>query len=586
MARQRRIEQAPIIPSNALVASAVQYPAKIDRAWYPTQQSWQIEAWRQYDLCPELRFAANWIGNALSRVTLGPGKVGDDGKIVRDDNTQISELLNLLFGGSDGQAAMLRSLGIHLTVAGEAYIIGRKAKGGDIWEVIGSNELKVQGANWSIDYGSPTRPIPLADNDVIIRIWQPHPVKRIYADSSIRPLLTVLTEIEMLSRHIHAQSSSRLAGSGIFALPQSVQFPAAPSGELPEGVSDNTADQFMRMLSDAMITPLKDPGSAASVVPIVITVPDETLDKIKEPIHFWSPFDAAVGDARTRAVERFALGMDMPPEIVLGMSGQGRSSSGGTSHWTSWQIEESAIKLHIEPLVELITSGLTMQYIRPITKDGSAAISYDTTVLRLQPDRSKESIELYDRGELTGDSLRKHNGFGDGDKPDDTERKDALIRKVAGGSATPEQVGAALEILGVHLPMPEIPVDQGTTTREARPTPSLEGHPSRAIPDTRSALHAACNVLVYRALERAGNRLRAAKPQAAPQCKAAETYLYVTDDPERLLRDAWSCVPEAVAGLADADKVTSALNSYVHTLIEGRQKHDPTLMQHYLALVD
>src|SRR5438309_8076864 len=132
MPRQR--VEAPVVPTNALVASATRYPGKVDRTWYPSAQGWQVEAWRHYDICPELRFAANWIGNALSRIVLEPGRVAPDGRVTQDDgNTGVGQLLHVLFGGSDGQPSMLSSLGIHLTIAGEAYIVGRKTSDGDVW---------------------------------------------------------------------------------------------------------------------------------------------------------------------------------------------------------------------------------------------------------------------------------------------------------------------------------------------------------------------------------------------------------------------------------------------------------------------
>ena len=114
-------------------------------------------------------------------------------------------------------------------------------------------------------------------------------------------------------------------------------------------------------------------------------------------------------------VRRFALGMDLPPEQVLGMSsngGTGGGNSNGVSHWGAWQVEESTIKLHIEPMLDTIVSALTLGYLRPALGDNDdAVIVYDTSALRLRPDRSKEAFELYDRGLLSVDALLRENGF-------------------------------------------------------------------------------------------------------------------------------------------------------------------------------
>jgi len=58
---------------------------------------------------------------------------------------------------------MLESIGIHLTIAGECYLIGRTTRTededgniydqGEVWEIVSVLEVKVTGTNWSIDYG-------------------------------------------------------------------------------------------------------------------------------------------------------------------------------------------------------------------------------------------------------------------------------------------------------------------------------------------------------------------------------------------------------------------------------------------------
>jgi hypothetical protein len=91
------------------------------------------------------------------------------------------------------------------------------------------------------------------------------------------------------------------------------------------------------------------------------------------------------------------------------------------------------------------------------------------------------------------------------------------------GSTTPDQVQAAMDQLGVEL----IGTAPNQIPRQERPPPSLEEHPTRPRTPGESALVAASEALVFRALERAGNRLRqsVAKPPGVP---AYETHLYVT----------------------------------------------------------
>ena len=61
----------------------------------------------------------------------------------------------------------------------------------------------------------------------------------------------------------------------------------------------------------------------------MVTAPDDAIDKPRL-LTFWSELDAATMELRNEAIRRFALGMDLPPEQVLGMSGN-TGTGGGTS---------------------------------------------------------------------------------------------------------------------------------------------------------------------------------------------------------------------------------------------------------------
>lgn len=592
MAGRKKVD--PVIPSRSLIASAHRYEGgKVERIWRPTL-AWQKDAWDQYDLCPELRAASNWIANALSRCIITAGEVDQLGRIIGSEDAKTQDALNKLFGGSDGQASLLASFGLHLTVAGECYLVGRIPTDSTgkaltksmVWEVVGILEMEVNGNSWSIKdgEGAGSRSVPLKDTDTVIRIWKPHPKRRMEADSPIKALLPTLTEIELYSRHIFAQLTSRLAGSGIMFLPASVEFPGVQE--------EDKAAAFMKLLSDHMMAPLNDPGNAASLVPIIAIVSDESIDKIKEAIHFWSPFDEKVIESRKVAVLRFCTGMDMPPELIQGMT-SGASKSGGTgtgaSHWTAYQISEEAIKLHLEPLLEVITSSLAIGYIRPVTNNPLAAGVYDTNALKLQPDRSKEAMELFDRGLINVESLFMYLGFKDSDRAKDEDFKKFLAGRVASGSATPDQVAWGLGYLGLDgVPdgLGQQPVHPGTNQA---PTPSLEGHPSRGAPsanalESLALLTAASEPMVLRALERVGNRLRS-RGHKPPDTPAHEVYLFAeckgsTDD---LLSEAWAMVPTVCEGLADPTKVTLALNSYTEMLLNTQSKHSRQTLTKYLV---
>jgi hypothetical protein len=569
-----------------MVASATRYPGKAARIYQP-QQDWQAETYRHYGICGEARFAAKFFGHSVSRASLHAAEIVD-GVPRQTDNGPAAAALDALFNGRDGQTQMLDSLGTHLTIAGEAYLVGRQVENVDTWEIISCLEMQVAGTAWQINYGNGIPIVPLTEDDVVIRIWLPSPAHRIEADSPFRALLPILSEIEWLTRHVFAQITSRLAGSGILIMPQGMTFPPPPEQVTVDGTVPaqpaNDADAFMATLADAMMTPIEDPSSPSAVVPIVITAPDDTIDKPRL-LTFWSELDSASMGMRNEAIRRFALGMDLPPEQVLGMSGtaSGSTSSGTISHWGAWQVEESTIKLHIEPMLDVIVNALTVGYLRPLI-DGTSVVGYDSTALRLRPDRSKEAFELYDRGLISADALRRENGFDDDDTPTSDQFKTWLLIKVASGSATPEQVQAALGVLGVDLGPLALPE---AVSRETRPDRTLEEHPTRPRTPAENALVAASEALVFRALERAGNRLRQSvtKPPGVP---AYETHIYVKANgtAEQLLADAWSCAPQVLDGIADPKIVVPVLSGYCASLLKEQSPHRRDRLVNWLRLAD
>lgn len=583
---RRRAEPEPVvIPTTSMVASATRYPGKAARIYQP-RQDWQKECYRHYSICGEARFAAKFFGHSVSRAVLYAATIVS-GEVVKQDTGPAADALTDLFNGRDGQTQMLDSIGTHLTIAGECYLVGREVEGVDTWEIVSCLEMQVSGDSWQINYGDGLPAVTLTEDDVVIRIWLPSPARRIEADSPFRALLPILSEIEWLTRHVFAQITSRLAGSGILIMPQGMSFPPPPDQVATEGGAAitepaNDADSFMRTLADAMMTPIEDPSSPSAIVPIVVTAPDDTIDKPRL-LTFWSELDNASMGLRNEAIRRFALGMDLPPEQVLGMSGTSTGSSSGTvSHWGAWQVEESTIKLHIEPMLDVIVNALTVGYLRPISDDRSV-IAYDSSALRLRPDRSKEAFELYDRGLITAEALLRENGFDISDMPAPDALRRWLLVKVASGSATPEQVAAALAQLGVDLGV----VSDNTTPRESRPDPSLEDHPTRPRDPSESALVAASEALVFRALERAGNRLRqsVSRPPGAP---AYETHVYVRANgtAEKLLEDAWSCAPQVLAGIAEPDAVIPVLSSYCVSLMNEQSPHRRERLVNWLRLAE
>lgn len=589
---------------NALVAAAYRITdaPKIARK-NKMITGWQQRAWEFYDTVGEFRYAADWVGSMLSKAKLE----------VRDssDTTVTSglpaEVLDALYGGPENQSRMLSAFGTHLTVAGEYYVIGATRKGRDVWVTAAPGEITTRGGKVYVD-----SKLIESDTDVYIsRNWRPHPRRHTEAIAPSRAVLPILSEIDGLTKHVAAQIDSRLAGAGILILPNELKFPSTPvtseDGTTTQ-VSSGELDEFVKMLTETMSTAIADREEASALVPITLTVPGEYVDKVNL-LHFWTDLDEKAIELRTEAIRRLGLGLDMPPEVLTG--------TGDLNHWNAWAVDDAAIKVHAEPALDLVCTNLTDGYLRPLLVDlgmgqdeaNEYYVHADTSGIRLRPNRSSEALDLYDRGLLSPDALRRETGFDEEDAPDQGELVQWLLRKIAGGSADPQMVAGALRQLGVQ----GITAETGASLNEAQPAPSLQdtrdSEPS--IPDTlddaqqdvstvasatdkgcRADLLAASEQMVYRALERAGNRIKTRLNGNRPQgVGAAELYLFVpadVTDVDDLLTDAWSQVDRFCPqlGCADPDQLVSVLDGYTRMLIAGRQAFDRDLLAQHLALVN
>jgi hypothetical protein len=141
-----------------------------------------------------------------------------------------------------------------------------------------------------------------------------------------------------------------------------------------------------------------------------------------------------------------------------------------------------------------------------------------------------------------------------------------------------------MEELGVDLLLGP---NQAQAPRRTVRHPLPEQHPSRPRTPAESALLAASEALVFRALERAGNRLRAmvGKPPGVP---SYETHLFVKANGAsgRLLDDAWGCAPQVLTGIADPTKVVPLLDSYCTALLTEQAPHTRDRLRDWLNLME
>lgn len=601
-----RRRKARAISPNSLVASAQVIASpnlNVAKASVTHHKGWQHDAWAYYDTIGELRFGVSWISNAMSRVNLvaarPPLAAGDEPMPIDLNDEEITpaerraaEIVSMMADGAAGQGQMLASFGIHLSVVGICYLVveppadNPMADTFDSWEVLSAEQIRDGQYGLEVRIGE-REWRRLHPDSVVVKVWRKHPRYSWEADAPTHGVLSVLNEIDLLSKHIQASAQSRLAGAGLLAIPAEAVFPdnqgpqAAQSVDPDDQDTTPPQDNFVDSLVEAMTVPLTDRGSAASVVPLVIKVPGELVDKIKH-ISFSTPFDSQARELLDNAIRRLALGMDIPPEILTGTSAM--------NHWGAWQVAEEAITLHIEPLMETVAHALSVGFLRAALvaegySDSDAVVWYDTSDLRTRPDKSANAIEAYDRNELSSIGLLRELGLSIEDAPDEDERRERILLQIVRGAPTlaPDLL-ADLGLLAPGAISAPAPSEIEASEPRALPSPEEErGLPERAVVD--QALVAACDMIVRRALERAGSRLRSAagkgQPGGAASIPCDDLYSIHTQidasaysNFDALLEGAWALVPEVAERYgAEPGWLIGLLDTYTRALLAAKQEH-------------
>jgi hypothetical protein len=498
MAWYDAFRRRPLLPTQphaaepqALTAAAA--PVKEPRTeLIRNTDMWQEEAWGYHDTLGEFRYATRWEAKRLSRVRLYAAKLepGADEPVRATAGTAVDLMTNFA-GGPAGQAQIMGGLATQLTVPGEGYLIVENVNGIEKWSVRSIDEVRAgRGRYEVIDENSATSGYnwrPLArDSMPPIRVWTPNDRYHHLADSPARAARTTMRELELVNRHIIAQYLSRLASAGVWLVPDEITFPVR------EEFAD-AADPFMAEWIEIAAEAIRTPGTAAATVPIPIKVPAEYVDKIRH-LDFTLKIDEKIIDKRESAIKRLASQLNVPPEVLLGVS--------DLNHWNAWISDETSLKVDVAPDAETICQAITTGYLQPrlrasgVEDWASWVVWYDMSELTLRPDRSDNAIKLYDRMEIGGAALRRETGFDEADKPNREELKEqalkVIIKTLPSGAPTalPLLTGQQIDVNTTAPPAPRAENPPPAASNE-RAAPNGGDPPAPTVEEARQAAAAA-----------------------------------------------------------------------------------------------
>lgn len=474
-------------PNAKLTASGqrVNLAARSGELRKTTQANWQTKAWEYRDSIGEIRFATQFLSNAVSKVRfyvaeVKPGQDTPSDLPAEDPSTSAlteqqaleaqQELQRLPLGSG---YAFLGVLTENLGIAGEAYLHGYEDDlGNEQWEVLSIQQVQISpSGDMQIKDSSTGNLRPINKNaageftEELIRIWRPHPKDRYLADAPLISLGIICETLILAEAESQASTQSRIASNGLLAIPQGFDL---PKGSKPD---DDNNPPFLEELTEVLVAPINDPGAANAAVPVIIEGPAEDIAAIKF-FRFDREDQKSTSEKSERALRTLARSLDVPPEIITGL--------GDSNHWSAWQIDSSTYTHHIDPMVRLVADGLTSGYLRPALKELGWAnediqrvqVWHDPGQLTENPNRTQDTQAVFDRGGLSYKTLRDNHGFTEDDAPSAEERLEILATK-AGISA---DFAAAL-------------LTQLTTARDGQPSPitingTVEDNKPRQIPSS------------------------------------------------------------------------------------------------------
>lgn len=603
-AKAPEIPAAPVRQPVSMIASAVRMTLS-EEAWRGyrfTDEGWQKLAWDFYDTNEQLHNAVDYVGNACSLVRIYVANVDKNG--VRQDEVtddeQIAALADTLFGGPAAKAEILRTLAESLTVAGECYLIGLSARPawGDKWMVLAPSEVRRQGKLVWINVGHNVREQISPGRDIIVRVHTPHPRRPLLADSPVRALLDTLHRMREIQLFKRSQFNSRIANAVVLPVPESLAI-SKGDNEAP------SVDDIYQQLFEVMTSNLEGKGTAAQIAPILWPMPLAELEAMKgmQPIRFESVLSEVLGAMEKNEMEKLAIGINVPVEIQLGAKEM--------NHWGVWFAGEEFIVKSVMPIMGRLVDAITTAYLAPALKTlgkdpARYTFWYDVAPLASSANKAVDTLNLYEKGVVSGETVRRAFNYRETDAPSKDESGQRFTREVILRDPqyfAVEPVREYVGVEGIETALPEAP--PGPPPPPA-PERGIEGpRPGQGAPDTRptatenqpdrssdliaslaagpSVVHVAANSMVLRALEVANKKLltpNVRKAYPGSDILTLHTKLAVNESQAAtLLAGAWDHCGHHLYGMyADQSLVAAVLNSYVAGLLVHRIEHNPTLM--------
>lgn len=452
----------------------------------------QLQALAYYDMLGEVHFSATFYAKLLSRVRFYPARLNEDGTSDPITSGAPVEILDQIQDPGGGRSRIQYDYGRLMFVTGEGYLFGS----GNRWRFLWKDEIRKSesGTEWErVRFDkSPYNPPQIGQ---AYRMWTPHPRQSDLPDAPMFGVTKICEELLILTAAVQATAVSRIT-NGVMKIPQEMDFNSVNVGldEDPEAGSP-----FLQDYVEHTEAQIENPGSAAARVPFGVVGPAEYLAMFEWMKTHDPATDYMEKELRKEAIERLAIGLDFPPEFLLGMT--------DANHWTAKQVVHDMWRSHGAPMAEQFGDDLAEAYLRPaLEAEGFAdwervVVNYDDSQVVISPDRSADADTAMDRMAISFKGYRELKGIPESMAPSDDEVE--LLAAIKTRGAITVEDGELVQ--GERGPLRD-PSMNGNA-ESGPPEPTAGRSVSRQEARTASIMGAAA-LAIRQCRQKAGSRLR------------------------------------------------------------------------------
>lgn len=502
MAIPLRLRPASTGPRIVTASATKVQPTKTSTYRERKSLSWQSKAFMFTKLIPEMNYASRFYAKMLSRLRIYPAY-----RTANDETEPITEgppvdLLDRIQDPGGGRSQLLSSYGRLMFIVGEGYLFGRDLdKPTERWAFVNVNELSFDGKSilWKpTSSAEPTRFSPAQAQ--AYRLWTPDPEFSGEAESPMRAVIEIAEELDILTKAVRSTAVSRMV-NGILKVPAELSFGADEVG----ADEDPETNPFLAEIIDHIIGVVENAGSPEAAAPFLAEGQTEYLQFL-EWIKTHDPAtDYLERELRREAIDRSAMGMDLPPEVIKGMA--------EANHWGARQIKHDTWLSHGSVVAEQFCDDVADAYLRPALRENSferwreVVIAYDDSNVVIPPDRTDDADKAFDRGTVGPKGHRSMKGIPESMAASEEEvrinlaiklREPALLKGTRFEIEEPEPAD-----------MPPGPQPSTDAKPDAEEGPKPPGPAGTTRQESRNAIvRGAAELALMRCREVAGSRIR------------------------------------------------------------------------------